>query len=69
MCCYINCIKIHNNNGEKMNNNVKYNIFLLMSSLSRNLVEVFNIALLYKLGYSIKDILFYYAIFFFISNL
>ena len=29
MGCYINCIKIHNNNGEKMNNNVKYNIFIL----------------------------------------
>lgn len=47
-----------------MNNNMKYNFFLLISSLSRNLVEVFNIALLYKLNYSIKDILLYYAIFF-----
>ena len=50
-----------------MNNNIKYNIFLLVSSLSRNLVEVFNIALLYKLGYSVKNIFLYYSIFFFIS--
>ena len=48
-----------------MNNNVKYNIFLLISILSRNLMEVFNIALLYKLNYSIKEILLYYIIFFF----
>ena len=50
-----------------MNNNLKYNIFLLTSSLSRNLVEVFNIALLYKLNYSIKEIFLYYGIYFFIS--
>ena len=48
-------------------NNIKYNIFLLISSLSRNLVEVFNIALLYKLNYSIKEILLYYSIYFFFS--
>lgn len=51
-----------------MNNNVKYNIFLLISTLSRNLVEVFNIALLYKLNYSIKEILLYYTIFFLFST-
>ena len=50
-----------------MQNNIKYNIFLLLSTLSRNLVEVFNIALLYKLGYSIKDIFLYYSIFFLFS--
>ena len=52
-----------------MNNNIKYNIFLLLSTLFRNLVEVFNIALLYKLGYSIKNILLYYTVFFSISIL
>ena len=67
MWCYIYIIFKHNNNGDIMNNNIKYNIFLLISSLSRNLVEVFNIALLYKLGYSIKNIFLYYSIFFFIS--
>lgn len=50
-----------------MNNNIKYNIFLLLSTLFRNSVEVFNIALLYKLGYSIKNILLYYTIFFLIA--
>lgn len=50
-----------------MNNNIKYNIFLLISTLSRNLVEVFNIALLYKLKYSIKEIFLYYTIFFLIA--
>jgi len=51
-----------------MNNNIKYNIFLLISTLSRNLVEVFNIALLYKLGYSLKEIFLYYAIFFLLAS-
>ena len=50
-----------------MSNNMKYNIFLLISTLSRNLVEVFNIALLYRLNYSIKEIFLYYGIFFFLS--
>ncbi len=48
-----------------MKNNIKYNIFLLISLLSRNLIEVFNIALLYKLNYSVKEIMLYYIIFFF----
>ena len=48
-----------------MNNNIKYNLFLLISTLARNLIEVFNIALLYKLNYSIKEILLYYVFFFF----
>ena len=52
-----------------MSNNIKYNIFLLISTLSRNLVEVFNIALLYKLNYSIKEIFLYYTVFFLFSAL
>lgn len=52
-----------------MSNNTKYNLFLFISTLSRNLVEVFNIALLYKLGYSIKNILLYYSVFFLFSSL
>lgn len=52
-----------------MTNNIKYNIFLLISTLSRNLVEVFNIALLYKLNYSIKEIFLYYTIFFLFSTI
>lgn len=50
-----------------MSNNIKYNLFLLVSMLSRNLVEVFSIALLYKLNYSIKEIFLYYSVFFFVS--
>lgn len=50
-----------------MNNNIKYNIFLLISTLARNLVEVFNIALLYKFNYTIKEILLYYTLFFLFS--
>lgn len=50
-----------------MNNNIKYNIFLLISNLSRNLVELFSILLLYKLGYSINNIFLYYIVFFFFS--
>ena len=41
-------------------NNIKYNLFLMFSNITRNLVEVFNIVLLYKLSYSIKEILLYY---------
>lgn len=50
-----------------MSNNIKYNLFLLVSMLSRNLVEVFSIALLYKLNYSVKEIFLYYSVFFFAS--
>ena len=48
-----------------MKNSTKYNIFLTLSNLFRNLVLVFNIVLLYKLGFNIKEILLYYLIFFF----
>lgn len=41
-----------------------YNIFLLISNISRNLLETFSIALLYKLNYNIKQILLYYLIFY-----
>lgn len=52
-----------------MDNNKKYNLFLLTSTFSRSLVEVFNIALLYKLSYSLKEILLYYTVFMFLSAL
>jgi len=42
-----------------MNNNIRYNLFILISTISRNLVEVFSLVFLYKMGYDIKDILFY----------
>lgn len=52
-----------------MQNNIKYNIFLFLSMLSRNLVEVFNVVLLYEIGYSIKEIFLYYFLFFFFAAL
>ena len=36
-----------------------YNIFLFLSTLTRNLVEVFSLVLLYKKGYSINNLMFY----------
>ena len=52
-----------------MSNKIKYNLFLLISTLARNLVEVFNVALLYKLNYSIKEIFLYYGVFFLVAIL
>jgi len=40
-----------------MSDSLRYNIFLLISSISRNLIELFSLVFLYKMGYSIKDIL------------
>lgn len=45
--------------------NKNYNIFLFLSTISRNLMEVLNIALLYKLNYSLKQIILFYIIFYF----
>lgn len=45
-----------------MTNIKKYNIFILLSTLSRNIVEVFSIVLLYKIGYTLKEILLFYSI-------
>ena len=36
-----------------------YNIFLFLSTLTRNLVEVFSLVLLYKKGYSINNLMYY----------
>ncbi len=40
----------------------KYNIFILISTLARNIVEIFSSVILYQKGYSIKDILLFYSI-------
>ena len=39
-----------------MKNNKTYNIFLFLSTLSRNLVNIFSLVLLYKKGYTINNI-------------
>ena len=45
-----------------MNNIKRYNIFILISNIARNVVEIFSSVLLYKYGYSLKDILLFYII-------
>jgi len=40
----------------------KFNLFILISTISRNIIEVFSSVLLYKMGYSIKDIMLFYLV-------
>ncbi len=40
----------------------KYNIFILISTLARNIIEVFSAVILYDMGYNLKDILLFYSI-------
>lgn len=40
-----------------MKNNKTYNIFLFLSTLTRSLVEVFSLVLLYKKGYTVNNLL------------
>ncbi len=50
-----------------MNDIKRYNLFMLFSSISRNIIEVFSCVLLYKMGYSLKDILLFFSIVFFLG--
>lgn len=50
-----------------MTNIKKYNIFILLSTIARNIVEVFSSVLLYKMGYSLKEILLFFSILYFIG--
>lgn len=50
-----------------MKNIKKYNIFIFISSISRNIIEVFSAVLLYKMGYNIKDILLFYFLIYFVG--
>ena len=52
-----------------MNNIKRYNYFILVSTLARNITEVFSSVLLYKMGYSIKDILLFYCILYFVGSI
>lgn len=47
----------------------KYNIFILFEVFSRNITEVFSSVLLYKMGYSIREILLFYIILYLIGAL
>lgn len=50
-----------------MTNIKKYNIFILLSTIARNIVEVFSSVLLYKMGYSLKEILLFFSILYFVG--
>lgn len=52
-----------------MNNSKRYNLFILISTLARNITEVFSSVLLYKMGYSIKEILLFYSILYFVGSI
>ena len=45
-----------------MNNIKRYNIFILLSTIARNVVEIFSSVLLYQMGYSLKEILLFFTI-------
>ena len=48
-----------------MNNIKRYNLFILFSTIARNIVEVFSSVLLYKMGYTFREILLFYSILYF----
>lgn len=48
-----------------MSNIKRYNLFILISTFARNIVEIFSIVLLYKFNYSLKQIFLFYAILYF----
>lgn len=45
-----------------MTNIKRYNIFILLSTLARNVVEIFSSVLLYQMGYTLKEILLFFTI-------
>lgn len=52
-----------------MSNIKKYNIFIMLSTIARNIVEVFSSVLLYKMGYILKEILLFFTILYFIGGI
>ena len=52
-----------------MNNIKRYNIFILLSTLSRNNPEVYSAVLLYKMDYSLKDILLFFTVLYLLGAL
>ena len=47
----------------------RYNIFILLSTIARNVVEIFSSVLLYKFGYNIKEILLFFTILYLVGAL
>ena len=45
----------------------KYNLFIFISSFARNLGEIFSGVLLYKMGYSIREIMLFFGVVYFFS--
>ena len=43
-------------------NQKKFGIYVFLSTFSRNLIEVFIPVILYKFGYDLKEVVFYYLI-------
>lgn len=52
-----------------MTNIKRYNIFILLSTIARNVVEIFSSVLLYKQGYSVKEILLFFTILYLVGAL
>ena len=57
----------HTKIGDNMSNNKKYNCFILFATFSRNIIEILSCVLLYKMNYSIKDILLFFSILYFLG--
>ena len=53
----------YNNYGDTMDSNQKkFNLYVFLSTFSRNLIEVFIPLILYKFGYSLKEVILYYLL-------
>lgn len=48
-------------------NNKKYNVFLLVSNMARNIIDVFSLIILYKEGVSVRNIFLFLNIYYFVS--
>ena len=51
-----------------MKNIKTYNIYMFISTLTRNIIDIYSVVLLYQKGFSIKDIIGIYAIIYFIGS-
>ena len=52
-----------------MANYKKYNIFIFLSTVARNIFEIFSSVFLYKMGYNLKEIMLFYFILYFTAIL
>lgn len=48
--------------GDDMENNKNFNLFVFLSTFARNLIEAFIGSILYKAGFSLKEVILYYLI-------